>query len=252
MSFFQMIFVHVLRYQSGWIVTLLHTPENPSVYSLSTLDPSNWQSTILSWQATESLLVSNNYSGIMASVNRSRSSYIFSNMTSAIQPLLNGNIYYAVVGNSLVNTHVASNYCYLNTSQPELVDYYAAVAYSYNADPSLLYSINQAAQSVQSNAVYLYNSYFLNNCTTYNNAMPLLVTNLLGLFIIVGAGLLVSLVIMILEILYKEFQLFMERRTLASGTHYVFNRFYCARVLKACMSSLQLIGRVLAFRKPLS
>ena len=127
---------------------MLRPPENPNVYSLSTLDQSNWQSTILSWQQTESLLVSNNFSGIMVSVNKSRSSYIFSNMTSAIKPLLNGNINYAVVGNSLVNTYVASNYCYLNKSQPELVDYYAVSAYSSYADPSLLIAINQAAQSV--------------------------------------------------------------------------------------------------------
>ena len=72
----------------------------------------------------------------MASVNNSRISNIFSNMSSAIQPLLDGNIYYAVVGNSLVNTYVANNYYDLNTSQPELLDYYAVVANSENSDPT--------------------------------------------------------------------------------------------------------------------
>lgn len=225
----------MFRYESGWIVTLIHSPSNPSVYSLDTLEESDWRSAILSWQATESILTFNDYTGIMSSVNKSRSKYVFADMSSAIQPLLNGDIYYAVVGNSLVNTYVANKYCYLNTSQPELEDYYAVIAYSYNADPTFLKSINLASIAVESSTLNLYNKYFLNNCTVYNTAKPLQINQLIGLYIIVGAGFIVALWVMIAEVVYKEFQLFIDRKRLAAGTRYVFGRFYCAKVIKASL-----------------
>lgn len=213
-------------------MTLIHSLQNPSVYSLSTLNQSNWQSTILSWQETESLLNLNNFTGIMRSVNNSRGSYIFSNMSSAIQQLLNGNIYYGVVGNSLVNTYITGKYCSLNTSQPELLDYYTSIAYSYEADAAFLEAISLAFKAVSSDASRLYKSYFTNNCTNYNTATPLKINNLIGLYIIVGAGFIICLWVMLAEILYKEFRLYVERTSLASGTRYSFGKFYCARVIK--------------------
>ena len=128
--------------------------------------------------------------------------------------------------------------------QPELLDYYAVVenfGLLRNSDPTFLQARNLASQAVQSEAVTFYNSYFLNNFTIYNIAKPLKIKDLIGLYTIVAAGFLVGLWVMIAEILYKELQMFMERKTLASGTHYVCGKFYCARVLKVLCQIFQFV-----------